>query len=259
MAPHPAANMGSVVRMRDASVAGTLAKAIDSTQSARAVVTNPVYRIPPIAVVECRMGEKSGSCGDRSAMLPPCSNGDPSNMRKDATVTTTSFMADTGRAASGFRAMMFSRIKYPIPKPMGCAKLSASPMVGLPPAPLSSTMATPITATTAGTRRFASNVVEPIPTEAAFWTLHTSAINATNTQCMLQMTQDFDAVVDSNPRVCPRYPNATHEPHTIDSFRVSRSMTGVLTLLSPSTLPRRTDRIAKGASEAAATPKRLRA
>jgi hypothetical protein len=43
MAPKPAAIKVSVVKLMDASVAVTLAKAIDSTQSARAVVTNPVY------------------------------------------------------------------------------------------------------------------------------------------------------------------------------------------------------------------------
>mmetsp|Transcript_14160 Transcript_14160/g.29996 ORF Transcript_14160/g.29996 Transcript_14160/m.29996 type:complete len:202 (-) Transcript_14160:456-1061(-) len=201
--------------MRDASVAGTSAKATDSTQSARAVVTNPVYKIPPIAVVECKMGEKSGRRRARSEALLPmpsaCNiDGEHSNMRRDASVTTVSLMAETGSAASGFRAMIFSRIKYPMPKPMGCAKLRASPIVGLPPAPRSSTMATPITATSAGRRRLASNFAEPssIPSEAAtaaaFWTLHTSATTATNTQCMLQMTHDFDAVVDINPRVCPR-------------------------------------------------------
>eukprot|EP00527_Entomoneis_sp_CCMP2396_P005064 CAMPEP_0198148124 /NCGR_PEP_ID=MMETSP1443-20131203/39979_1 /TAXON_ID=186043 /ORGANISM="Entomoneis sp., Strain CCMP2396" /LENGTH=72 /DNA_ID=CAMNT_0043812723 /DNA_START=119 /DNA_END=337 /DNA_ORIENTATION=+ len=44
----------------DASVAGTRLKAIDSTHKANAVVTNPVYKIPPRAKGEWIMGEKSG-------------------------------------------------------------------------------------------------------------------------------------------------------------------------------------------------------
>mmetsp|Transcript_2304 Transcript_2304/g.4868 ORF Transcript_2304/g.4868 Transcript_2304/m.4868 type:complete len:209 (-) Transcript_2304:470-1096(-) len=208
MAPHPAANSGSVVRIREASVAGTLTKAIDSTHNARAVVTNPVYKIPPKATGEFKIGEKSGSLNAISLNVPPCNNGEASNMRKDATITTASLIADTGRAASGFLAMIFSKIRYPIPNPTGWAKLRASPIVGAPPAPLSSTIATPTTATSAGTSCMTSNLAASsfsiTDDSDIFWTLHISAIMATKTQCILQITHDFDAVVVSSPSVCPK-------------------------------------------------------
>ena len=49
------------------------------------------------------------------------------------------------------------------------------------------------------------------------------------TQCILHITQDFDAVVDNKPRVCPRYPKATHDPQIIPPLTVSQSISAFFT------------------------------
>jgi hypothetical protein len=64
-----AANKGSVVRMMDASVADTLAKAIDSIHSAMAVVTTPVHSTPPSATGDATIAPKSGKRGIQSSAL----------------------------------------------------------------------------------------------------------------------------------------------------------------------------------------------
>mmetsp|Transcript_6878 Transcript_6878/g.12003 ORF Transcript_6878/g.12003 Transcript_6878/m.12003 type:complete len:207 (+) Transcript_6878:736-1356(+) len=120
-------------------------------------------------------------------------------------------------------------------------------MVGAPPAPLSSTIATPATAIIAGSNRFTLNVASCFAS-AALCTLHNSAMAATKTQCILQITHDLDAVVVNNPRVCPKYPKATHEPQMRACLSVSPSILILFKELK-----------ANGASAAAETPKRLSA
>jgi hypothetical protein len=64
-----AANKGSVVRMMDASVADTVAKAIDSIHSAMAVVTTPIHSTPPSATGDATIAPKSGKRGIQSSAL----------------------------------------------------------------------------------------------------------------------------------------------------------------------------------------------
>ena len=73
-APNPAAIEGSVVRIMEALVAGTLAKACE--------VIKPVYKIPPKARGDATMAEKSGSRKANSlAAAPFWKRGVNSNMQ----------------------------------------------------------------------------------------------------------------------------------------------------------------------------------
>mmetsp|Transcript_25642 Transcript_25642/g.36166 ORF Transcript_25642/g.36166 Transcript_25642/m.36166 type:complete len:347 (-) Transcript_25642:355-1395(-) len=220
----------------DASVAGTLLNAIDSIHNANAVVINPVYKIPAKAVGLVKIGVKLGIVGAQVSAL--FNRGDNSNITKDAKATTISLMADTGKAASGCFLINSSNCKYPKPNPMGCAKDNASPIVGAPPAPCSSTIATPVTATAAGT-----NLIK-LKGTAIFdvWTRVHSATIATKTQWSVQMTHDRLAVVDNKPNVCPKYPKATHDPHMAAPLAVSILI-----------IPRRTAFTAPGSKANAAT------
>mmetsp|Transcript_2745 Transcript_2745/g.5803 ORF Transcript_2745/g.5803 Transcript_2745/m.5803 type:complete len:221 (+) Transcript_2745:153-815(+) len=102
-------------------------------------------------------------------------------------------------------------------------------MVGAPPAPCSSTMATPRTATAAGSRRMtlklvlvsSSNESTSCCNRLTADTRMASVTAATKTQCRVQITQDRLAVVVSKPKVCPKYPKATHDPQMAAPLAVS--------------------------------------
>ena len=105
--------------------------------------------------------------------------------------------------ASGFLRINSSSCKYPIPNPMGWANDRRSPMDGSHPVPCNSTIATPITAKTAGINLVKSNDLFS-PYVIALLIRMNSATTATKTQCKEQITHDLLAVVVRRPSVCPR-------------------------------------------------------
>jgi hypothetical protein len=125
MAPKPVAIKVSVVKLMDASVTVTLAKATDWTQSARAVVTNPVHWISMRTVSLAKMAFKSGKA-QHEMEIGGMVVQEGRHFKESQQGSRNHTAAETGRDASGFFLMSPFHCKQRIPNPMGWANDKAS-------------------------------------------------------------------------------------------------------------------------------------
>ncbi len=157
-----AANSPSVVRMLDASVAGTRWNDADSAYSTGIVVMRPVYRMAPTGGHEARIGLKPPRSPCLHLLLHLNSHHLP-NLRsrvgspRKRPAPSHHHHQTAGGHQQRHAGQLLHRInssswRYPMPNPMDCAEDIRSPLVGSPAAPFNSIIPTPVTLTRAGIR-----------------------------------------------------------------------------------------------------------